>query len=356
MIIRKNLRRIFQAFFFSAALACPLSAFAEESALQEIPFQTIDGVSVGNAQSEEGKTGVTVLVFPGGAKTGVDISGGGPASRETPVLDPTKENLGIHAIVLAGGSAFGLDAGGGVMQSLEEHDIGFATGYGRVPLVVQSDIYDLGYGSSSIRPNRAMGYEATENALKANKPQSGSIGAGTGATVGKLHGMKRAQKSGIGYYAVQVGNLKLGAVVVVNALGDVYADGKKIAGLLNENRTSFVDSTQELYRMHKAKTTLQRTNTTIGAIVTNGKFDKAELTRIASQATNGYARAIRPVGTLADGDTIYAASCGQLVEADINMVGTLAADVMEKAIANAVQSSELPDEEYLANCLAPQIK
>lgn len=356
MTITKNLRKMLQALCFSSALACPITGLATESVVQEIPFQQMEGVSVGNAQSEEGKTGVTVLVFPEGAKTGVDISGGGPASREMPVLDPTKENLAIHAIVLAGGSAFGLDAGGGVMQSLEEHDIGFATGYGRVPLVVQSDIYDLGYGSSAIRPDRAMGYAATENALQKNDPKSGAIGAGTGATVGKLHGMKRGQKSGIGYYAVQVGELKLGAVVVVNALGDVYANGRKIAGLMNEERTGFLDSVEELYRLNLPKNPLQRTNTTIGAIVTNGKFDKAELTRIAAQATNGYARAIRPVGTLADGDTIYAASCGPLTEADINMVGTLAAEVMEKAIANAVLSARLPEAEYLANCLEPKRK
>jgi len=324
---------------------------AAEQIIREIPFEAIDGVSVGNAQSEEGKTGVTVLCFEQGAKTGVDISGGGPASRETPVLDPTKEDIGIHAIVLSGGSAYGLAASDGVMKCLEDNGIGYDTGFARVPLVVQSSIYDLSYGSAKIRPDGRMGYEACQKALHKSRPISGSVGAGTGATVGKLRGMKQSQKSGIGYYAMQVGSLKLGAVVVVNALGDIYVDGQKAAGLMNEERTGFMDSAQELYRIATPKDLLSRTNTTIGAIVTNGKFDKAQLTRIADQARNAYARCINPVGTLADGDTIYASSCGEPVEADVNMAGTLAAGVMSKAIKNAVESSKMDDAEYLKCCL-----
>ncbi len=320
--------------------------------MKEIPFSAIEGVQVGNAQDDKAKTGVTVLCFPAGAKTGVDISGGGPASRETPVLDPTKEDLGIHAVVLAGGSAYGLAAADGVMRCLEENGIGFDTGFARVPLVVQSDIYDLSYGSASVRPDSAMGYTACQRALRKNEPVSGSVGAGTGATVGKLCGMRQSQKSGIGYYAVQLGDLKIGAVVVVNALGDVYAHGKKIAGLTNAQRTGFLDSAQELYRLAAPKDLLSRTNTTIGAVITNGSFDKAQLTRIAQQTRNAYARAIRPVGTLADGDTIYASACGKLVPADINMVGTLAAEVMEKAIENAVVASKMADADYLPHCLS----
>ncbi|BAL82792.1 putative peptidase [Selenomonas ruminantium subsp. lactilytica TAM6421] len=322
--------------------------------MQEIPFSEIEGVQVGNAQNDTAKTGVTVLFFPAGAKTGVDISGGGPASRETPVLDPTREDLGIHAIVMAGGSAYGLAAADGVMRCLEENGIGFDTGFARVPLVVQSDIYDLSYGSASVRPDSDMGYAACQNALRQNSPLSGSVGAGTGATVGKFCGMKQSQKSGIGYYAVQVGDLKMGAVVVVNALGDVYARGKKIAGLTNAQRTDFLDSVQELYRLAAPKDLLSRTNTTIGAVVTNGAFDKAQLTRIAQQTRNAYARSIKPVGTLADGDTIYASACGKLMQADVNMAGTLAAEVMERAIENAVLSAKMADAEYLANCLTYQ--
>lgn len=335
-----KIKTLLHATIILAVLSVGGAAQAANVVIKDIPFASIDGVQVGNAQNEQGKTGVTVLCFADGAKTGVNISGGGPASRETPVLDPTKENIGIHAIVLAGGSAYGLAAADGVMKCLEENGIGYDTGFAVVPLVVQSDIYDLSYGSADIRPDSTMGYEACRNALAKSRPTSGAVGAGTGATVGKLCGMKQSQKSGIGYHAVQIGELKLGAVVVVNALGDIYANGQKIAGLMNEKRTGFIDSAQELYRLTAPKDLFSRTNTTIGAIVTNGKFDKAELTRIAAQAGNAYARSINPVGTLADGDTVYASSCGTLVDADVNMVGTLAAEVMAKAIENAIVSSK----------------
>ena len=328
-------------------------AAGERSPVQEIPFSAIEGVRIGNAQDNVAKTGVTVLCFPAGAKTGVDISGGGPASRETPVLDPTKEKIGIHAIVLSGGSAYGLAAADGVMQCLEAHAIGYDTCFARVPLVVQSAIYDLSYGSADVRPDRKMGYDACLDALKEGNPVSGSVGAGTGATVGKLCGMGQSMKSGIGYHAVQMGDLKIGAVVVVNALGDIFSTetGEKIAGLMNPERTSFMDSADELYRISQPSDLFTRTNTTIGAVITNGSFDKAELTRIAGQTRNAYARAINPVGTLADGDTVYAVSCGKPVKADINMVGTLAAAVMAKAIENAITSSRMDDAEYLSHCL-----
>ncbi|MGP1471421.1 MAG: P1 family peptidase [Schwartzia sp. (in: firmicutes)] len=351
MRTKKILKAMARLLSLMAVMSVGVAAQAEEVAMKEIPFTALEGVRIGSAQSDEGKTGVTVLFFPDGAKTGVDISGGGPASRETPVLDPTKEDIAIHAIVLSGGSAYGLAAADGVMKCLEDHHIGYDTGFSLVPLVVQSAIYDLSYGSAAIRPDSAMGYAACQKALDENQPLSGSVGAGTGATVGKLCGMRQSQKSGIGYHAVQIGDLKLGAVVVVNALGDIYAGDKKIAGLMNESRTGFLDSVAQLYRSTAPTDLFTRTNTTIGAIITNGHFSKAQLTRIAEQARNGYARSIRPVGTLADGDTIYASACGHLVEADINMVGTLAAEVMEKAIEDAIRSANLDDADYLPYCL-----
>lgn len=348
-----RLRKIFKCALLSCGLLSLLACGAAAAGPKEIPFTALEGVQVGNAQNDAGKTGVTVLYFRDTAKTGVYISGGGPASRETPVLDPTKEDIGINAIVLGGGSAYGLAAADGVMRCLEEHKIGFDTGFALVPLVVQSDIFDLSYGSAAIRPDSELGYQACLAALKGNQPVSGSVGAGTGATVGKICGMRQSMKAGIGYYAVQVGELKVGAVVVVNALGDIFSakDGRKLAGLLNKERTAFMDSAQELYRLSAPKDLYSRTNTTIGAIVTNGKFDKAQLTRIAAQATNAYARCINPVGTLADGDTIYASSCGKQVPADVNMVGALAAEVMAQAIEDAVQASKMNDEEYLRYCL-----
>lgn len=312
--------------------------------LKEISLREFDNVWFGNAQDDTAKTGVTVAIFPKGVRCGVDISGGGPASRETPVISPTTAPTPVNAIVLSGGSAYGLAASDGVMTWLEEHGIGYPTGAALVPIVVQSCIYDLAYGSATVRPNASMGRAACEAAYRHEKFLSGSVGAGTGATVGKLGGMNRAMKSGLGIYAVQVGDLKLAAIVVVNALGDVYDErtGKKIAGLLTENRKHFADSRAELYRLTTQTDLFNRENTTIGMIITNGNFDKTQLTKIASMTQNAYARSIKPVGTLADGDTIYAASVGE-VSADLNMVGTLAAEVMSEAIRRAVDIKDKGD-------------
>ena len=306
--------------------------------MEEISLNEFDNVWFGNAQDNAAKTGVTVAIFPKGARCGVDISGGSSASRETPVLSPTTAPTPVNAIVLSGGSAYGLAAGDGVMNWLEEHGIGYKTIAALVPIVVQSCIYDLAYGSATIRPNAAMGRAACEAAYRQEKFLSGSVGAGTGATVGKLGGMNRAMKSGLGFYAVKVGDLKLAALVVVNALGDIYDErnGKKIAGILTDDGKNFADSRAELYRFTTQTDLFNRANTTLGIIITNGNFDKAQLAKIASMTRNAFARSIKPVGTLADGDTIYAASIGE-VSADLNMVGTLAAEVMSEAIRRAVE-------------------
>lgn len=306
--------------------------------IREIAITDMPEVSIGNVQSDEAKTGVTVLLFDKkGAVVGVDISGGGPASRETPLTSPVTADNPINAIVLSGGSAYGLAAADGVMRYLEDHGIGFETGYARVPLVCQSCIYDLGYGSATVRPDSAMGYAACEKALAGGNPSCGSVGAGTGATVGKICGMERAMKSGLGMYAVELGELRMAAVVAVNALGDIFdpSTGKKIAGLLTADGTSFGDSCEELWKMGRREN-LFTGNTTIGAVFTNGKFNKAQMNKIASMTRNAYARCINPVGTMADGDSIYAASAGD-VEADLNVAGTLAAYVMERAIVAAIR-------------------
>lgn len=306
--------------------------------IREIAITDMPEVSIGNVQSDEAKTGVTVLLFDKkGAVVGVDISGGGPASRETPLTSPVTADNPINAIVLSGGSAYGLAAADGVMRCLEDHGIGFETGYARVPLVCQSCIYDLGYGSATVRPDSAMGYAACEKALAGGNPSCGSVGAGTGATVGKICGMDRAMKSGLGMYAVELGELRMAAVVAVNALGDIFdpSTGKKIAGLLTADGTSFGDSCEELWKMGRREN-LFTGNTTIGAVFTNGKFNKAQMNKIASMTRNAYARCINPVGTMADGDSIYAASAGD-VEADLNVAGTLAAYVMERAIVAAIR-------------------
>ncbi len=312
----------------------------ENTLYEQIKINEMDGFRIGNSQNYVAKTGVTVIVFDKKATVGVDVSGGGPASRETHLCDPTTADNPINAIVLSGGSAFGLASADGVMQYLEEHGIGYDTGFARVPLVCASCIYDLNYGYSKTRPDSKMGYNACKEAEK-NNPKSGDEGAGTGATVGKILGMERASNSGLGIFAVRLGELEVAAVVAVNALGDIFdpSNGKQIAGLKSEDGKGFALTKNELYKIAK-RTDLFSGNTTIGAVITNGNFSKSEMNKIASMTRNAYARCINPVGTLADGDTIYAASVGG-VDADVNVVGTLATEVMEKAIVDAIRSSKV---------------
>ncbi|MCI8593450.1 MAG: P1 family peptidase [Lachnospiraceae bacterium] len=313
----------------------------------EITADQMINLRIGHAVLDEAKTGVTVLYFPEGAKVGCDISGGGPASRETPLTMPLTADNPINAIVLSGGSAYGLAASDGVMRCLENHGIGYDTGAALVPLVCQSCIYDLGYGSAAVRPDASLGETACERALADTDGGSGNIGGGIGATVGKLFGMGRAMKAGLGFYAIQAGPLQMAALVIVNALGDIYdpATGQKMAGLTDENRTGFADTRQEFAKLAAIQNTFTG-NTTIGAVITNAGLSKAEMGKVASMARSAYGRCINPVGTLADGDTIYAAGVGH-IPADINLVGTLAAEVMAAAIRKAVLFSQIPDSEYL---------
>lgn len=322
--------------------------------MREISLQDIEGLRIGHAQDHQAKTGVTVLAFPRGARAGVDISGGGPASRETPALSPLTAEVPVHAIVLSGGSAYGLAAADGVMACLEERGIGYNTGFALVPIVCQSCVYDLGYGSSTIRPDKAMGYQACLHALEQNQHPQGNFGAGTGATTGKLAGMNRASKAGVGIYGVEVAGLQMAAIVVVNALGDIFSatTGEKLAGLTTQNRSGWANIQEALYTFTQSTDLFTRNNTTISAIVTNGDFTKAQLTKLAAMATTAYARCINPVGTLADGDTVYATSVGTH-PADLNMAGTLAAQVLAEAIQRAVAMARIPEEEFLGNIGTP---
>ena len=308
--------------------------------MKEISIKSIENIKIGSAENKEAGTGCTVVIAENGAPTGLDVRGGGPASRESELLKPTAAAQYIHAVLLSGGSAFGLDAAGGVMEYLEERNIGFDTGITKVPLVCQSCLFDLSVGDPHVRPDKKMGYEACLNAEKENYAD-GNSGAGTGATVGKLRGMDRCMKSGIGSYAIQIGDLKVGAIAAVNALGDIYdwKSGKKAAGLLSEDRKSLSDTEEEFYKTYDAVENKFVENTTLGIIITNAKFSKTELCKIASMTHNGYARSIRPVHTTADGDSIYAMSVGD-VSADQDVVGTLAAQVMSEAILRAVMTAE----------------
>ncbi len=309
--------------------------------LKEISIQEIENIKIGQTEDAAGGTGCTVFISEEGMAAGLDVRGGGPASRESELLKPLAAAQTIHAIVLSGGSAFGLDAGGGVMAFLEEKGIGYDVGVTKVPLVCQADLFDLTVADMKARPDKKMGYEAAKTAMEAPNYKDGNYGAGCGATVGKINGMETCMKSGIGSYAVQIGSLKVGAVVAVNALGDIYEwkTGQKIAGLLSADRRSFSCTEDVLYNKADAVENLYMENTTLGVVITNASFNKSQLCKIAGMAQDGYARSIRPVHTSADGDSIYAVSVGQL-KGDQDLVGTLAAQVMSEAVIRAIRSAE----------------
>ena len=281
--------------------------------MKEIGIMEIGGFKIGHAQNAEAATGCTVLLFDEMSPVGADVRGGGPASRETQVISPLAHAEAINAILLSGGSAFGLDAAGGVMKYLSERGIGFETGVAKVPLVSQSCLFDLGVGRADVRPDAQMACAACENASY-DAPEEGNAGAGIGCSVGKYCGMERAMKSGFGTYAIEV-------------------------GLLNAEKNGLSNTLQELFADVEAASQLTNANTTLGIIVTNAKMTKSQLTKVAGMAHNGYARAIRPVHTMADGDTIYAASTGG-IPGDVNLIGSMAAFVMEKAIARAAKGAK----------------
>lgn len=314
---------------------------SESAAYKEIPVTETGDISIGQTEDADAGTGITVFISKAGMPAGLDVRGGGPASRESELLNPLAAAQEIHAIVLAGGSAFGLGAADGVMEYLEKNDIGYDTGYARVPLVVQSDLYDLSVGDSTVRPDSEMGYEAARLACEASNYKDGNFGAGCGASVGKIAGMETAMKSGIGSYAIEIGDLKIGAVVAVNALGDIYdwRTGEKLAGLLTEDKQGFRDTLEYMSQDVSSKENKFTGNTTIGVVITNASFNKTQLCKIAGMTHDGYARSIRPVHTSADGDSIYAVSVGDL-NADQDLVGSYAALVMSEAIKRAVMNSE----------------
>lgn len=306
--------------------------------MKEIGIMEVGGFRVGHAQDLEAATGCTVILCDEMSPAGLDVRGGGPASRESQILNPVAAAEGINAALLSGGSAFGLDAAGGVQRYLEERDIGFDVGVTKVPLVSQSCLFDLTVGRKDVRPTAQMAYKACENASY-EPPAEGNVGAGTGCSIGKYRGMERAMKSGFGTCAFQAGALKVGALVAVNALGDVYGpDGKPAAGLLNAEKTGLSSTLEEMFSDVTLAENLFTGNTTLGVVVTNARFHKTQLCKIAGMTHNGYARAIRPVHTTADGDSIYALSLGD-VKGDVNVVGALAARAMERAILRAVETA-----------------
>lgn len=306
------------------------------------------GIEVGHAQNEEALTGCTVILCRKGAVAGVDVRGGAPGTRETDLLNPINLVEKVHAIVLAGGSAFGLDAASGVMHYLEENKIGFNTGVARVPIVPSAILYDLSLGHADVRPDSAMGAQAAASATK-NRPAEGNVGAGTGASVGKMFGTSLAMKSGLGTASMDIGGgVIVGAIVAVNAFGDVVdpEKGEIIAGLRSGKvgplrigkKDAFAD-TLEMMKTPVGRGVMglaSRGNTVIGAIATNAKLTKAQATKVAQMAHDGFARTIRPTHTMLDGDVIFALSTGTK-KADVSTIGAFAAEVMAQAIIRAVK-------------------
>lgn len=308
--------------------------------MKEIKISDIKGIKIGHAQNIEGGSGCTAIICESGATAGVDVRGGGPASRETELLKPINMVQQIHCVMLSGGSAYGLEAGDGAMQYLEEKGIGFDVGVGVVPIVCGASLFDLVVGDPKCRPDKVMGYEACQNAGTVDVAQ-GNFGAGTGASIGKYFGVDRMIKSGLGTYTLQLGDVQCGALVAVNALGDVfdYDTKEMLGGLLTEDKTTFANTAQAMYEEIGKDRNVFAGNTTIGCIITNAKLDKAQCTKLAGIAHNGYAHAIHPVHTSADGDSIFVLSTGE-VEVNPDALGALAVEVMARAINSAVKNAE----------------
>jgi L-aminopeptidase/D-esterase-like protein len=310
----------------------------------------VPGIEVGSAQNEEALTGCTVVLARKGAVGGVDVRGGAPGTRETDLLHPINLVEKVHAVLLAGGSAFGLDAATGVMRYLEEQQLGFDTGIAKVPIVPAAILFDLGIGDKNIRPDAQMGYQACQ-AASSEPPMEGNRGAGTGATVGKLFGSALAMKSGLGTASLRAAGIVVGALVAVNAFGDVVDPerGTILAGLrsgqvgpIRVGGTERFANTVEMMKKSLGRSILgfaTRSNTGIGVIATNAKLTKAEATKVAQMAQDGIARAVRPAHTMLDGDTIFALSTGNK-SASVTLVGALAAEVMAAAIVRGVMTAK----------------
>ena len=298
----------------------------------------VSGLEVGHFTETRRPTGCSVILARAGATAGVDVRGASPGTRETDLLDPSNLVDKIHAILLGGGSAYGLDAATGVMRYLEEHGIGYKTGPAVVPIVPAAILFDLGVGDPTIRPDAAAGYAACA-AASATPPAQGSVGAGTGATVGKLFGMARAMKGGIGTASVRVGKVTVGAIVAVNAVGDVRDSGtdRLLAGLRTVDGARSAGSTDAILGGDIPPPLQAGMATTIGVVATDAMLTKAQCRKLAQQSHDGLARAIDPVHTMWDGDTMFALATGaSALPGNMLTLGLMAARVTEAAIVNAI--------------------
>jgi L-aminopeptidase/D-esterase-like protein len=339
---------------FSLALAAGLSAgwpAAARSASEEAEIgkesgagglPAVPGVRVGHFTDGRRPTGCTAILTLDGAVCGVDVRGGAPGTRETDLLDPVNTIQAVHAVVLSGGSVFGLDSATGVVRFLEERDVGFPVGVGKVPIVPAAILFDLELGDWRIRPDAKAGYEAARSASEGPIAE-GCVGAGAGATVGKLLGFARAMKSGLGAAAVTLpGGAVVGALVAVNAKGDVVdpESGRTLAGVRTEDGKGLRGAMDALLAGEGPGPARSGENTTIGVVATNVTLTKAEATKVAQMAHDGLARAIRPVHTPWDGDTLFALSTGAMTIAEPSLVvGVVAAEVVARAVVRAVHNA-----------------
>ena len=300
--------------------------------MDEINIRDIEGFRVGSYEDKSAATGCTVIISEEGASAGADVRGGAPATRETDLLRPENMVQKINAVVLSGGSAFGLEAGDGVMANLRMRQIGFETGFGKVPIVCGASLFDLVCGNPDVFPNKEMGFRAADNAFEETSLKSGNYGGGTGATCGKINGVKRMMKSGMGIYAVQAGDLKVGAIVCTNPLGDIFdEDGKRIAGLMNEDATGLSSTEDFMISDWQKQRDVYNGNTTIACVITNADLNKSQCCKTAQISHDGIARAIRPVHTSADGDSVFVMASSE-VTADFDTVSLLAALTVQRAI------------------------
>jgi L-aminopeptidase/D-esterase-like protein len=309
----------------------------------------VAGLRVGHHTDARRPTGCTVVIAPEGAVAGVDVRGASPGTRETELLNPVNAVDRVHAVLLAGGSAFGLDAAGGVMRWLDEHGIGVAVGRGanvnpftgapvRVPIVPAAILFDLWVGDPRVRPDADAGYAACV-AASTEAPAEGNVGAGAGASVGKLFGIARAMKGGLGTAAIAVNGTTVGALVAVNAIGDVIdpATGSVVAGARTPDGSALLGTMRALLQGHVPAPLAIGSATTIAVVATDAVLDKAEATKVAQMAHDGLARSINPVHTMTDGDVVFALATGASGRtANVTLIGALAAEVLASAVLRAV--------------------
>lgn len=309
----------------------------------------VPGIEVGHYTDTRRPTGCSVVIARDGAVGGVDVRGAAPGTRETDLLAPSNTVSTVHAVLLSGGSAWGLDAAGGVMRWLDEQGIGLEVGPARVPIVPAAVLFDLMVGDARIRPDAAAGYAACA-AASARAAAEGNVGAGAGALVGKVFGHERAMKGGIGTASVRVGGVTVGALIACNALGDVIDPdtGAVIAGARSADGKSLADTRRALLAGEAPIPILAGTNTTIGVVATDAVLNKVQAHRLAQVAHDGLARAINPVHTVADGDTLFALATGKAASHPGMMVlATMAAEAVARATVRAVQAAQSLNENGL---------